>query len=258
MTATLDAPPQLTGMARRAWQRLAAPTSHPQAFDPAAIGHLPEPVRRWLTHAIEPGTPLRRSATLIMHGDIRLVRWRRFEARQILTPGEGFIWAATAHLAGLPVIGFDRYSGGTGQMRWRLLGALPIASATGPDITRSAAGRLASELVMVPAAALSSALTWESAGEDRATAHVTIGGDLHAVTITVATTGALEAVAIPRWGDPDKGGFREHLFGAEVHREAVFDGYTIPAAVSAGWWYGTERWPKGEFIRFTIDEAVYH
>jgi len=48
---------------------------------------------------------------------------------------------------GLPVVGYDRLSSGTAQMRWRLLGLLPVMTAAGPDITRSAAGRLAGELV---------------------------------------------------------------------------------------------------------------
>jgi hypothetical protein len=55
-----------------------------------------------------------------MRGHIRLGGWRPFTAQQVLAPS-GFVWAATARVAGLPVTGFDRYSSGTGQMRWRLL-----------------------------------------------------------------------------------------------------------------------------------------
>jgi hypothetical protein len=257
MTREPGTPSQLTSQAQRDWQQLSAPTDQLEPFDPAAIEHLPEPVRRWLTHAIQPGTPLRHSVTLTMHGTIRLGSWRRFEAHQILTPAHGFIWAATAHLAGLPITGFDRYSDGTGQMRWRLFGLIPIVSADGPDITRSAAGRLASELVMVPAAALSPAITWQDTDADHASAHITIDGDPYTITLTIDPTGALRTVTIARWGNPDKHGYREHLFGAEVHREATFEGYTIPAEVSAGWGYGSAGWADGEFIRFTIDRAGF-
>jgi hypothetical protein len=31
-----------------------------------------------------------------MHGQIKLGRWRPFTARQVLTPPDGYIWAATA------------------------------------------------------------------------------------------------------------------------------------------------------------------
>jgi hypothetical protein len=93
-----------------------------------------------------PSHPVRRwsSVQLTMRGHIRLGSWRPFTA----PTGPGalrFIWAATARVAGLPVTGFDRYSFGTGQMRWRLLGLVPVMTASGPDVTRSAAGRLAGE-----------------------------------------------------------------------------------------------------------------
>jgi hypothetical protein len=41
------------------------------------------------------------------------------------------------------VTGHDRLSSGTGEMRWRLLRLIPGMTAAGPDITRSAYGRLA-------------------------------------------------------------------------------------------------------------------
>jgi len=52
-------------------------------FDPAATAGLPEPARRWLSHAIAPGTPLWSRAELTMRGHIKLGRWRPFTARQV-------------------------------------------------------------------------------------------------------------------------------------------------------------------------------
>jgi uncharacterized protein DUF6544 len=76
-----------------------------ETFDPAAIVGLPEPARRWLDHAIAPGTPLWSSVELTMHGQVKLGRWRSFTARQILTPPDGYIWAARTRLAGLAAWG---------------------------------------------------------------------------------------------------------------------------------------------------------
>ncbi len=256
--AAVGRPPRtLTGRARREWASLAVPTPRSAVFDPAMVVHLPPPVRRWLVHAIAPGTALLRSVELAMHGEIRLGAWRRFEAAQILTPPQGFLWAATAHLTALPVSGFDRYSNGTGEMRWRLLGAFPVMSGAGADITRSAAGRLAGEFVFVPTAALGPAIVWEPIDDRRAVARVPVGEREVHVTVEVAASGALESVTLCRWGDPDRSGYREHVFGAGFQDEAVFGGFTIPRTASAGWWYGTERWSEGEFFRFTIDRAVY-
>src|SRR4051794_13952344 len=49
-------PPRgLTEQARADWAALARPTATPERFEPATTAALPEPVRRWLDHAIAPG-----------------------------------------------------------------------------------------------------------------------------------------------------------------------------------------------------------
>jgi hypothetical protein len=99
-------------------------------------------------------------------------------------------------------------------MRWRLLGRVPVVSATGGDVDRSAAGRLAAELCFVPAAALGPAVSWDPLDDRHAVARVTTNGFTHRVTMTVAESGRLERVDVPRWGNPDGKPFREHLFTA--------------------------------------------
>ncbi len=80
---------------RRDWHDLAEPAASPATFDSAMQTGLPEAARRWLGHAISPGTPMWRSVELSMRGEIRLGRWRSFTARQVLAPPDGYIWAAT-------------------------------------------------------------------------------------------------------------------------------------------------------------------
>lgn len=69
------------------------------------------------------------SAELTMHGEIRLGSWRRFTGTQVVSPPRGYVWAATARVLGLPVVGYDLLEHGVGQMRWRLLGLLPVVTA---------------------------------------------------------------------------------------------------------------------------------
>jgi hypothetical protein len=252
------APRALTDEVRADWAALARPTEAAPDFDLAAADRLPEPARRWLTHAIATGTPLRTAVELRMHGEIRLGAWRPFSAVQHLTPADGFVWAASTRLLGLPVTGFDRYTRGTGQMRWRLLNAIPVMSASGDDVTRSAAGRRAGELLLAtPAAALSPQITWRPVDSDRATARVQVGPDAHDVTLTIAADGALTELLMTRWGNPDKHGFGAHSFGATLCGEATFDGFTIARRITAGWHYGSDRWREGQFIRYTIDDVHY-
>ena len=73
---------------------------------------LPEPARRYLTHAIAAGTPLWQSVQVSMVGHIKLGAWRPFTATQVVAPSRGYIWAANAQLFGIPVIGYDRLSAG--------------------------------------------------------------------------------------------------------------------------------------------------
>jgi hypothetical protein len=135
------APRGLTDEVCADWAALARPIeASPLDFAGGAY-RLPEPAVRWLTHAIAAGTPLRTAVELRMRGEIRLGAWRPFSAVQRLTLADGFVWAATARLRGLPVTGFDRYTRSMGQMRWRLLDATPVMSASTEERLRRGARR---------------------------------------------------------------------------------------------------------------------
>ncbi len=251
-------PPGLSTEAARDWAALGAPGGAPAVFEAGAVAGLPEPVRRWLLHAVAEGTPLWRAVELDMHGEIRIGRWARFTAVQRLSVDRGFVWAATARPLGLPVVGFDRWTRGTGAMRWRLFGALPLITAAGEDVTRSAAGRLAGELlVSLPTAALGPEVAWRALDADRAVAAVRAGGGTHEVTVTVGPEGALTQVVMQRWGPVGRGSYGMQPFGATMHEEVTAGGVTLPRRVTAGWHYGTDRWPGGQFIRWTVDAARY-
>jgi hypothetical protein len=251
------APPYVTGQARRDWAVLQAETAGAPTFESWQADPLPGPARRWVRHAIVPGTPLLRSVVLTTHGQIRLGGWRRFDAVQVLAPMEGFVWAARAWLGPVPVRGFDRYRAGVGEMRWRVLKTFSVMSGSGPDITKSAAGRLACEFVMAPAAALDPRVRWKPVDDHQVIATLPVGGENYDVTLSVASTGALTRVTVERWGNPGNGAFGRHPFGVECGREITFDGFTIPAWVQGGWWPGTERWADGEFIRFSVEDALF-
>ncbi|RFU38377.1 hypothetical protein DZF91_28005 [Actinomadura logoneensis] len=250
--------PGLTEDARHDWARLTRPSGPVGMFTPEQTSRLPVAARHWLLHAIAPGTPLLTTARLEMHGRIRIAgHWWPFDAEQVLKPSLGFVWAATARTAGLPVTGFDEYHEGRGVMRWRVLDRIPLITASGPDVSRSAAGRLAAEFVLAPAAALSPSVQWEHLDDMRAVAHVSVGADVHPVTLTVHPSGRLVSVTVPRWGNPGGGAFGEHLFGVRVQRERTFGGFTIPSLAQAGWGLGTPDWTEGEFFRFAVDGADY-
>jgi hypothetical protein len=258
VTTDVEVPTALPDPLRMDWRQLAAPTVDPAPFTPDLLDGLPAPARRWLEHAIAPGTPLRRAAVLHQRGEIKVGRWQRFEADWVLAPPKGFVWAATTHLGPLFIRGFDRYTRGSGQTAWRFLGRFPVLSAGGPDIDRSALDRLVGELFFVPAAALSPLVRWEHVDDRRSVACVDAGGRTKRVTLTVAESGRLERLELPRWGNPDGQGLRDHTFTALMDGpEGTFDGFTIPLACRAGWWQCPDRCANEEFIRFAVDRADY-
>jgi hypothetical protein len=150
-----------------------------------------EPARRWLSRSITKGTPLWASMELEMSEAIKLgKRWQPFRARQVLAPDKGFVWVAKTRIFGLPIKGFEQFFAGQGQMRWKLLQVVPFISASGPEVTRSAAGRLAAEAALLPTSF--GTATW-SAGTapDIATMTRTIDGEDESVHLKITAEGRL-------------------------------------------------------------------
>ena len=167
------------------------------------------------------------------------------------------IWGATVRMYGLPVRGSDRFLDGEGAMRWKLLG-VPVMTASGPDVTRSAAGRLAAEAVWLPSVFLEDGVTWTSLGASELEARLTLPGHPVELRLTVGGDGRFEAFGLKRWGNPDGGEFRLGDFGGTVDEEGTFGGYTVPTRLRVGWGLKAGRLePDREFFRVTVDEATY-
>jgi len=229
-------------------------------FSPAMVEVLPDAAERYLLHAISVGSPLASSVQLKMHGSMRLkpnAGWLDMEAEQILAPPRGFVWRASVGRWPIRFSGADFYFDGDANVRFWLWGMIPLVNAGGVDTARSAAGRLAGESVFLPSALLPErGARWEPV--DRSSARVTldIGGESSSITVVVGDSGALRRVVMQRWGDrADDGRFDYIPFGVEVHDELTSGGYTIPSRISAGWWFGTDRY--FEFFRATIELAEF-
>jgi hypothetical protein len=75
------------------WRSLEATSTH-QVFTENMVSDLPAPARRYLLHAIRPGTALASSVSIEMRGTMRLKpeqEWMPMKARQILAPPKGFV-----------------------------------------------------------------------------------------------------------------------------------------------------------------------
>jgi hypothetical protein len=250
-------PPALPPATKKSWAQLGISTKTMKVFNPEMVNELPEPVARWLRHSIAPGTPILTGVQVSMHGKIRIKVWMPFVADQIVGP-TGYIWAAQAGRFPIKFSGYDRYSDTTGQMEWKLFGKIPLVTTEGLDVSRSAAGRLASELVgLTPGGALAENVSWDALDDHHAMAAITVDGLTHNVTITVGDDGALKNISLPRWANPDNELFGMHTFGVICDGEFTTAGYTLPRYLRAGWWPDTPEWEKGEFFRAYLDHARF-
>ncbi len=247
--------------ASRLWHALEQPPG-PGSFDSAMVEGLPEPACRYFLHALGPGTPLARSVTLRMHGGLRLrpdAPPLAMSADQILAPPHGFVWRARVARGPLRMNGFDRHGWGAGELRWWAWGLIPAVHGAGEDVSRSAAGRLGLESVLLPPALLPHrGVEWRAVDAVRAVARIVIdGGEAVEVTIEVAADGRLLRASGPRWREDAGDGAPGYVpFAAEfTSEERSFGGVTIPTRLRAGWRLGE---PGVEpFFEATIDDATF-
>lgn len=229
-----------------------------ETFDPNRFRELPEPARRYLEHSIAPVTPLATSVRLEMHGEINLNRWLPFQAEQIIRWDQGMIWKAKVKMAGLPVKGFDRVIAGTGELKWKLLGLIPVLNESGPDISRSSIGRMGIEAVWLPSIFCRRTTEWASCENSIIKAKYPLMGETIDPELKIGPEGQLQSVKLKRWGKPGEGEFRYEDFGGVVEGERSFGGYTIPTVLRVGWFFGSSRFEsEGEFFRAVIDHARF-
>lgn len=227
-------------------------------FEGKELVALPDVAKRYFLTAIRPGTPVARSVVLRMKGEIRLNdNWTPFEAEQLLAPPHGFVWRARAGNRLLWFSGADAYSAGEGITRFSLWGLAPVVNATGSDIARSSAGRLAGEMLLLPSALLpSNGVKWSALGDTSAQATAAINGETIELRMAFEHNAMPKYVLFKRWYDKGVQAKWEYApFGAEFSGVFSAGGYTIPRSVRAGWHFGTRTYH--EFFRATIESAEF-
>ena len=231
----------------RIWRALAeagSPEAEHQHFHPQMVESLPAPARRYLLHAIEPGTPLATSVRLDISGSIRLSRDADplpMDSEEILAPPRGYIWRARVRQGPVTIRGFDAYAEGEAEMRWWLAGFLPVVRAKGDDLARSAIGRLLGEAVFLPAILLPArGAIWAPVNDSTARVRLKAKDEVVEITVEVGPDGSLRSVSFPRWNADPANGPEGYLRFAtdQFAEEQTFNGYTIPTRFRSGWRLG--------------------
>ncbi len=253
------------GVAERAWATLSAepvvdPVVEAAGFDPGTLVGLPPPAQRLLRRVLPTGTALSSTVELSMEGRIRLAgRWLAFTAEQLIRAGEGLVWSPVVGGRLLRFVGADLLTADDARMEFRLHGLIPVVRADGPDIRRSAQGRLAGET----AAWLPQALTpqlgarWAPVDDRRAVVTLAAAGTDVDVEVVVDDDGRLRRVSLDRWNssaDPP----RLQPFGTSVDSTfAAANGVRIAGNGTVGWDFGTDHEAEGVFFRYRITGATF-
>jgi hypothetical protein len=241
------------------WATLRKTVGAAETFAPSSVEGLPEIARRYFAHAIAPGAPLPRVAELRMTGSIAPdgKTWMPLTADQVLAPGRGFIWRAQVKAWGpVTLRGIDHFADGEGRMLILVQGLAPMVNRSGPDLAKSAAGRLLIESTMLPPALLPSrGATWEEVDRNHARVRVKAGDLAATLTLAIDDEGRLKSAVVPRWKEVGNGRWETAPFGVFVEDEAVFEGIAVPTRIRGGWWPGSPQY--AEFARFEIGNVTF-
>ncbi|HCF60381.1 MAG TPA: hypothetical protein DFS52_20570 [Myxococcales bacterium] len=231
-----------------------------KAFDPAMVADLPQPARRFLLHAIRPGAPLARFVDLRGTAKMKPAPDKDFFELiwdETLTPGLGLVWRAKTTKAP-PLTINDHYLHDDAAVRVAVLGLVPVANDTGPDVVRSSKGRVAAEALWCPSALLDRPdVRWETVDEERLRLRQSIEGEEVAMVLAVDAQGRVTELRMERFGNVGKDGAGLYPYGFAVEEERRFGDFTIASRVRGGWWYGSERFVPENASSFVVTDAAF-
>lgn len=231
-----------------------------ERFDPDSLDGLPPPAQRLLSSALPTATPLDSVVQLEMTGDIKLAgKWLPFTAQQILRAGVGFVWTPVVGGRVIRFVGADALGPDGARLEFLFHGRIPVVRGSGPDVDRSAAGRLAAETVawlpqqITPQAGA----RWEPIDDHRAAVHLDTDERDIRVEVGVDDHGQLQSIGVQRWKDSAKPPV-EAPFGGTIHSTFDLpDGVRIAGTGTVGWDWHTPQQADGEFFRYRITAATF-
>jgi hypothetical protein len=235
-------------------RRLAAELPAPAPPEAAALAALPEPVRRYLAYAMPEGIPAARAVLLEHGGTFRLqpaADWLPMTGRERFFLGRpAFLWSARIRMfPGLVVAVHDHYALGEGAVDARLLGVLPVARASGPEVAQSALLRFLGEAVWAPPALLPSPwLRWEALDAHRARAHIADGALQGSAVFTFDDQGAITGFEAQRYRMVGDRNVLTPFYG-RTRDYRRFGALRVPTFAEAGWRVDGAEQP---FIRLEV------
>lgn len=226
-----------------------------ERFNPDSVDGLPVPAAAYLRHALDPGALLARSADVTMSGTLRVGAddWVPFAARERICAERGFIWESRITvMRHLGAAGADWLLSDDAGIEYALAGWWPFLDRRGPELVRSAAGRLMVELAWLPSAlSPQHGAQWARGANDRAV--VALPNGATPMTVVVDDDGRLREASIVRRRVSANGEVSLAPYGISVEAETRFGDCRVPSRLVAAWGIGTDD--REEFMRITVDDV---
>ena len=245
-------------------ESLSADESDEKVFSAKMVKDLPPAAKRYLLHAILPGTLLAERVQMKMSGTLRqedAQGWVPFEAEEILTGGRGLVWKAKLRTGENSWLdGAEYYHRGKGQITYFRHRFIPSVMESSFVVDRSMAGRVLIESIWLPPVFLPQRMArWENMDKLRAKVTLSIDDLSSTIVMTVGEDGRLREAVIPRYHQGEERKIEKaewRPFGITVEEEKTFEGYRIPTKIRAGWWHGSNRYT--EVFRAEIKELTFN
>lgn len=233
---------------------------HEEPISASQFENLPAPVRRYLTAVIPENRRRVRRARFTQSGVFRVgeevEKWQPFTAEQdVVTNPPGFVWSATIRMGPLlSVRVMDAYQNGCGILRARLLGVVPVANASGPEMDEGEMMRYLAEAIWYPTALVPDGrLSWRPVDESSALAVLSDKGREVSVKFRFDNQGMIYRIDADRFR-AQNGGYRRRPWSAYCGEYALRDGFRIPLEARVVWHFPQLEL---EYFRGRIESAEY-
>ena len=240
--------------------RLVAVAAEPLVTD-ADLEHLPDPVQRYLRMVGAVGQPRVRNYRVRMHGRIRTDRegrWMPLAAEQynfVDPPARHFY--LNASMFAIPVQGYHRYAGSSASMRVKAAALVPVATASGAEMTQGETVTLFNDMcVMAPATLIDRAIAWEASDARMARARFTNAGHTIHAELRFDDAGLLtNFVSDDRYHSADGTTMRKLRWSTPVGGYRAYGPVRLPSSGEARW---EEPGDDYAYIQLTIDDIQYN
>jgi hypothetical protein len=221
---------------------------------------LPGPVENWLLNTGIVGKPVVHGLRLRQKGLMRLKpeqkKWSSMRAEQYFTVNEpSFIWKADMIMMPmLTIAARDKYVGGKGEMKIKMLALIPIANSRGEKVDQGTLQRYLAEMCWFPSGALNPYVKWKAIDSVSAKATLTYKGVSGSVVFHFDENGDVAACSADRYmGGENNASLEKWQVRSTEHR--LMDDIRIPVRSEVTW-----KLKSGDFtwLKLEITEIQYN